>query len=56
MDLCWLPCENSAWEIPGPTAGIPIVKVVGAECISKKSVICEPSQWVKSDTANYTHR
>ena len=29
---------------------------MGAECISKKSVICEPARWVKSDTANYTHR
>ena len=37
-------------------AGIPIIKVVGAECISKKGVICEPAWWAKSDTENYTHR
>ena len=27
VNLCWWPGENHAWEISGPTAGIPIVKV-----------------------------
>ena len=27
VDLCWWLGENNAWETPGPTAGIPKVKV-----------------------------